>query len=346
MLHELAERVSLWLDADRKVVLVRAVETWGFGSRHTDEVLLVDDTGDIAGRVGGTSASGRIRDELGATMLGHEPSGAQFVTADVSRVEAAGEGLTCGGAVRALAQRIDTAPPLLWEALKRREPVVLVATASEGLEPPPWAVITSDSVAGDLDAFGSESDVAALAVELLAAGTAARRVVDLDGVELLVELFAPTPRLLIVGLGELSEALDHQGRLLGWDVTASDELDDVLRQLSPLGPGDALVVLSHDAALDVPVITGAWARRLGYIGALGSRRTQQARRDRLIDSGATDGQVDGIFGPVGLDLGARTPAETALSVFAEIVAHRSHRDAAPLRSHQGPIHLQTAADQI
>ena len=104
-------------------------------------MLLVAGDGAIAGRLGGVSASGRIRDELGATMLGDLPTGTRFVTAEVSRLEATHEGLTCGGTVHAIAQRLDPAPDLLWDALDRREPVVLITAATDvGL--PPWLVVT------------------------------------------------------------------------------------------------------------------------------------------------------------------------------------------------------------
>jgi xanthine dehydrogenase accessory factor len=340
VLHELAAAASQWLASGREIVLVRGVETWGFGSRNTDEVLLVDDLGHMLGRVGGQSASGRIRDDLGATMVGDSPCGACFVTAEVSSREATAEGLTCGGTVRAIAQRLDHAPSLLWDMLLRGEPVVLATTAAPSDDAPPWFVVSAGRTAGDAALLGGEEEAAATARAFLAAGTPDRRIVPVAGTEMLVELFAPTPRLLVVGRGELADALGQQGRLLGWDVTDTERGDEALGRIADLGSGDALVVLSHDAAIDAPAIAAALERRVGYIGALGSRRTQEARRQRLTDRDVAADAIATIFGPVGLDLGARTPAETALSVCAEIVAHRSGRSGAPLRSQDGPIHLQ------
>ena len=343
MLHELADEASQWLDSGHEVVLVRGVQTWGFGSRHSGEVLLVDDQGRTLGRIGGPSASGRIRDELGATMLGDSPCGSRAVTAEVSSLEATTEGLTCGGTVRALAQRIDHAPPLLWQSLAQAEPVVLMTTVDASDDAPPWWVVTRAQSGGDATGLGPVDGLTDLARGLLAAGTPTRTIATVDGSEVLVELFAPRPHLLVVGRGELADALAEQGRLLGWDISDTDQADDAIARVGTLGAGDALVMLSHDGAIDAPVMSAALRRGLGYIGALGSRRTQDARRRRLADIGVDADAIATIYGPVGLDLGSRTPAETALSVFAEIVAHRSGRSGAPLRSHDGPIHLQPSA---
>ena len=104
-----------------------------------------------------------------------------------------------------------------------------------------------------------------------------------------------------------------------------------------LRPSDALVVLSHDPAVDTPALAAALRSGEPYVGALGSRHTQSARRQRLAAIGVPDAACDRIHGPVGLDLGARTPEEVALAVCAEILAHRSGRDAASLRAGTGPI---------
>src|SRR5262249_17247147 len=154
--------------------------------------------------------------------------------------------------------------------------------------------------------------------------------------DILLELFAPTPRLVIVGAGELADALARQGALLGWEVRATADVGASLTEVAGLGPADAGVVLSHDADIDAPTMAAAFDRRVGYVGALGSRRTQAARRQRLLERGIADALIDTVHGPVGLDLGARTPAETALAVFAEIVTVRSGRSASSLRDVDTP----------
>jgi xanthine dehydrogenase accessory factor len=115
-----------------------------------------------------------------------------------------------------------------------------------------------------------------------------------------------------------------------WPEQGYEEID--------LRPEDAVVVLTHDPKLDDPAITGALRRAAGYIGALGSRRTQDKRRERLIAAGVDADDLQRVAGPVGLDIGAHTPEETALSILAEIVAHRAGRDGGRLRGASGRIH--------
>ena len=105
-----------------------------------------------------------------------------------------------------------------------------------------------------------------------------------------------------------------------------------------LGPRDAVCVLTHDAKFDVPAITSALRTRVGYIGAMGSRRTHATRSDRLREEGVTNDELDRILAPIGIDIGARSPEETAVSICAEIIALRTGRVAASLRDGEGPIH--------
>jgi xanthine dehydrogenase accessory factor len=108
---------------------------------------------------------------------------------------------------------------------------------------------------------------------------------------------------------------------------------------SELSTRDAVCILTHDPKFDVPAIAGALATRVGYIGVMGSRRTHDRRLERLAESGISDpSQLDRLMSPIGLDLGARTPEETAISICAEIIATRTGRGARPLREASGPIH--------
>lgn len=178
-------------------------------------------------------------------------------------------------------------------------------------------------------------------------------------VTVFVESFAPAPRMIIFGAVDFTAALARAGKLLGFRVTVCDArpvfatpqrfpmADEVVndwpdRYLATvadrLGPRDAVCVLTHDTKFDVPAIVGAVATGVGYIGAMGSRRTHAARVTRLLEAGLSDGDVARVMAPIGLDIGSRTPEETAVAVCAEIIANRSGVAVPNLRDGSGPIH--------
>jgi xanthine dehydrogenase accessory factor len=165
--------------------------------------------------------------------------------------------------------------------------------------------------------------------------------------------------MIVFGAVDFTAALVTAAKLLGYRVTVCDaravfatrqrfpDADDVVndwpdRHLAKvgaeLGPRDAVCVLTHDAKFDVPALVAALATDAGYIGAMGSRRTHADRVARLRDAGIDDAGVERIMAPIGLDLGARTPEETAISICAEIIARRTGRGAPSLRDTEGPIH--------
>jgi xanthine dehydrogenase accessory factor len=183
-----------------------------------------------------------------------------------------------------------------------------------------------------------------------------------DGFEVFIESFAPAPQMVIFGAVDFTAALVKAAKVLGYRVTVCDArpvfatrarfplADEVVndwpdRYLDAhggnLGPRDAVCVLTHDAKFDVPAITAAVRTGVGYIGAMGSRRTTQTRNVRLTEAGLSDAQIARVMGPIGIDIGARTPEETAISIVAEIIAVRTGRPVASLRDADGPIHRAT-----
>jgi xanthine dehydrogenase accessory factor len=200
-------------------------------------------------------------------------------------------------------------------------------------------------------------------------------------VAVFVESFAPPPRMLVFGAVDFTRALVRVAKVLGYHVTVCDarevfatrvrfpEADEVVvdwpdRLLRRVGPAlttrDAVCVLTHDAKFDVPALVAALDTGAGYIGAMGSRRTHAERLVRLREALAASGEsgpglregdgdlsarLDRIRAPIGLDIGARTPEETAVSICAEVIADRTGRsvDVRPLRTTSGPIHRPTVA---
>jgi xanthine dehydrogenase accessory factor len=178
-------------------------------------------------------------------------------------------------------------------------------------------------------------------------------------VEVFIESFAPPPRMIIFGAVDFTAALARAAKLLGYRVTVCDAravfatpqrfpmADEVvndwphrylLKAGEELGPRDAVCVLTHDHKFDVPAITAALETGVGYIGAMGSRRTHAGRLKRLEGEGIDRAALDRVMAPIGLDLGARTPEETAISICAEIIALRTGRTVSSLRDTEGAIH--------
>jgi xanthine dehydrogenase accessory factor len=181
---------------------------------------------------------------------------------------------------------------------------------------------------------------------------------------LFVEAFVPPPRMVVFGAIDFSAALVRVAQVLGFRVTVcdarpvfatrlrfptADEVvvdwpDRLLARIGPaLGPRDAVCVLTHDAKFDVPAVLAALATDVGYIGALGSRRTHAERLLRLEEAGVDGDALVRLRSPIGLDLGARTPEETAVAICAEIIADQTGSRPAPLSETDGPIHRRPFA---
>ena len=146
----------------------------------------------------------------------------------------------------------------------------------------------------------------------------------------------PVPSVLVVGTGAIGDALVAQAALLGWTAHQTTDLIEARTAVAAFSDADVLVLLDHDAAFDAVLLDGL-RRGRGFVGALGSRHTQAARRERLLAAGLTDDDLAAVHGPVGLDLGARTPAETAVSIVAQVIAVRAGRAAGALVGTEGRI---------
>jgi xanthine dehydrogenase accessory factor len=185
------------------------------------------------------------------------------------------------------------------------------------------------------------------------------RLLELDGRKVFAEVYGPPPRLLVYGAVDTAEAMCRGAKLLGWTaivadarakfatrerIPSADELivawpEETLAQVAP-DHQTAIVVLTHDDKFDEPALQGALQTDAFYIGALGSRRNQERRRERLLELGVDEESLERIHGPCGLDIGADTQEETALSILAEILAVRAGRGGGPLREAKQRIHVE------
>ena len=347
--------VERWRAAGERVAVATVIRTYRSAPRPAGSVFAVAAGGAMAGSVsGGCVESAVLAEGLDLLERGDGPRLLHYGISD----ELAGDvGLACGGE--------------LWIALEELHPRTAIRRGSRVLAvtgPQAGRRLTYDADAGTIesDLEGALRDVAEAAARQGAA-TARHTSLDLDdGTLLWAEAVAPPPRLVVVGAVDTAEAVCRLAGVLGWRTAVVDprarfatrdrlpSADEIVvawpeqaYAAIALEPADAVVVLTHDPKVDDPALEGALGAGAGYVGALGSRRTQAQRRERLAAAGVPEEDVARIRGPVGLDIGAFTPAETAVSIVAEVIAERSGRAGAPLVETDGRIHPEAeTADRV
>ncbi|MFI5035321.1 MAG: XdhC family protein [Acidimicrobiales bacterium] len=270
----------------------------------------------------------------------------------------------------------------LAECLREERPVIVAtviqsAAVPEGAvaDPPALgaAILFSPSIGVEGSLGNGELDriVTRDADAVLAAGQSFTRhygsggETGLDDVTVFMDVFSPPPRMIIFGAVDFTRSLVKVAKVMGYRVTVCDsrrvfattkrfpEADEVIVQwpdeylatvADRLGPNDAICVLTHDHKFDVPAIATALDTRVGYLGAMGSRKTHAERIERLLERGVDPARMQRIMAPIGLDIGARTPEETAIAICAEIIALRANTPVNSLRDSQGPIHTTALLD--
>ncbi|HLM27920.1 MAG TPA: XdhC/CoxI family protein [Thermoleophilaceae bacterium] len=357
-----------WLRDGRRVVSATLVERIGSAPLDPGAQMLVDDRTNIEGSVTGGCVEGALVEEAQRILDGGEP---RLVTYGVSDEEAADVGLMCGGTVRVFVheQDDDAVGPLgaVAGARASEEPVAL-ATMIEGGSAGAKMAVLADGVVGSLrgtdlldhsvarDARG-QLDEGISRIRRYGAGG------ELMGSELVVyiQAFASWPRMVIFGAIDFSAEMAKVASEIGYRVTICDarapfvssprfsraaevvvDWPDRYLDGQELGPRDVVLVFTHDAKFDEPALMGALATGAGYVGALGSRQTQARRVERLRAAGLDDEAIARIHAPCGLDIGARTPPETVVSILAEVIAVRTGRAGESLARSSGPIHPEGA----
>ncbi|MEU7339341.1 XdhC/CoxI family protein [Streptomyces sp. NPDC007074] len=370
---DLADELLRWAEEGRDFAVATVVSVGGSAPRGPGAALAVDGHGTAVGSVSGGCVEGAVYDLCvqalrdGRTVLerfGHSDSDAFAV------------GLTCGGVIEVLVTPVRAEGPgrKVFEAAlgaaARGEPaaVVRVARGPAGLLGRALLVrpgeTSGPAVEGGLGGPPALDGTAAdEARAMLTAGRTGTVGLSEDGsrcpggVTLFVESSVPPPRLIVFGAVDFATALVRVGKFLGYHVTVCDarpvfatrvrfpEADDIVvdwphRYLRRTGTDErtVLCVLTHDAKFDVPLLEAALRMPAAFIGAMGSRRTHEDRERRLREAGLTGRELSRLRSPIGLDLGARTPEETALSIAAEIVAAREGGTGTPLTGSRTPIH--------
>ncbi|NNN10734.1 MAG: hypothetical protein HKL83_02600 [Acidimicrobiaceae bacterium] len=310
-----------------EAVFVRVVAMTGFGGRESGEILLISNESKW-GRLFGDDLGNEFYDR--ARQAGSSSSKAEFFEWPIGDSKAVELGLACGGVATIGSHIVSSLPLEFLDALARRIPVTLVT----GGEPQKAAVIVGVRNEVQLVTSGYPVNVLDRAKEVHSRSLDFVERISFEGSDFLIESYAPPSLALVVGTGTLARAVESQFRMVGMEVSTSDSGGDALEIAQSLGPNDALILLSHDHDLTTPIATAVLETSLEtYIGSLGSRHTQQERRKRLANFDLSAS----FFGPVGFDLGSRTPSETALAICAEFLAYRNQRAGRSLRDTQGPI---------
>ena len=312
-MYDIADTVLAWQAQGRDVTVAVLVETRGISSVEPGAALAWTD-GSTAGPLAGLAAP-----VVAAAAEGARDDG--LIDVPIDAMQAAGAGLACGGVLTLLVRPAEEFPMQLWHGLVERHPLCLVARGDE------IEVFTPDTIRA-ATSFGDDVG------RLFGRGTTAATRID-GGVAV---AYWPVPSLVVVGDGLIAAALQAQAALLGWSAAVVGDVAGSTTALAAMNRSDAVIVLSHDRAVDGPVLRAALAAPVGYVGALGSRRTQAARREWLTADGVDAAAQQRIHGPAGLDLDAHTPAEIAVSIVAEILAERAGASATSLRERSGPVH--------
>ncbi|AKU16652.1 XdhC family protein [Luteipulveratus mongoliensis] len=368
VLPELAEH---WR-AGRPVAVATVVSTSSSAPRPAGTSMVVLPAGDVLGSVSGGCVDGDAYEQATEVLRSRAPVLRHY---GVSDSNAFAVGLTCGGTIEVFTQYVD-AESAPWfgevaDAVAAGTPVA-VATVVADREPGRVGrcLVVSPDTGLDVGGLGSvrlDEAVARAADGLLRDGASGTLTFGPDGEQgdatrVFVWTAMPAPRMLVFGANEFATALAGMGSFMGYRVTACDArpvfatpsrfpaADEVvakwphryLAEESEAGRLDdrtVICVLTHDPKFDVPVLEVALRLpHVAYVGAMGSRLTHTDRLDRLREAGLSEGQLARLSSPLGLDLGARTPAETAVSIAAEILALRSGASGARLSAHSGPIH--------
>ena len=350
--------------------LATVTATWSSAPRGAGAAMLVLGDGTTVGSVSGGCVEGAVYEEAKDVVESGVPTLERY---GVSDDDAFAVGLTCGGILDVFVEAVsrESFPELgeVAESVARHEPVAVV-TCVAGPEDRVGRrlVVWPDRSSGTLGLQRLDDAVADDARGMLAAGRTGMLHVGHDGerrgddLSLFVNAFAPAARMVVFGAIDFAAAVARVGAFLGYRVTVCDarpvfatasrfpSADEVvvswphqyLRAEAEAGRVDArtvLCVLTHDPKFDVPLLEVALRLpEVGYIGAMGSRRTHDDRLERLREAGVTEKEIDRLSSPIGLDLGARTPEETAISIAAEIIAGRWGGSGERLAGIGGPIH--------
>ena len=366
-MHDVLDEVSRLYESGDRFALATVVGTWSSAPRQPGAAMVVSTAGEPTGSVSGGCVEGAVYELAQEVMASGD---AVLQRYGVSDDDAFAVGLTCGGIIDVFVEPVDPAAyaqlPAVVASVRAHEPVAVATVVggpgNVGAHLAVWADVDRPAEGG----LGSQRLDDAVADDvrgMLDHGTTGLLRIGPDGerrqdeLTVFVQSFAPPPRMLVFGAIDFAAAVARVGKFLGYRVTVCDarpvfatarrfpEADEVVvewphRYLrsTAVDARTVICVLTHDPKFDVPLLEVALQTDAAYIGAMGSRRTHDDRLARLREEGVSEEALARLASPIGLDIGARTPEETAVSIAAEIVAHRWGGSGARLTETTGPIH--------
>jgi xanthine dehydrogenase accessory factor len=364
-LRDILDQITKWWDSGETFGLATVVNTFRSAPRDPGAALAVSGGGEVVGSVSGGCVEGAVYELAQEVCESGQPV---LQTYGISDDTAFDVGLTCGGIIELFVEPVSRERFLglgdVAAAIRDEVPVAVATVISGPGMLGARRIIRADAATGTLGA-GDRLDEAVDddARGMLAQGlTGVRHYGEhgerrLDDLSVFVQSFAPPPRMLVFGAIDFAAAVARAGKFLGYRVTVCDarpifatnarfpDADEVIvdwphRYLAktPIDSRTVICVLTHDPKFDVPVLEVALRTPAGYIGAMGSRRTHDDRLARLREAGLTEDELARLRSPIGLDLGARTPEETAVSVAAELIQLRWGGSGQPLTDTSGRIH--------
>ncbi|MFD4861532.1 XdhC family protein [Streptomyces atratus] len=364
-MRELLSELRAWHDAGTAFALATVVSVRGSAPRAPGAMMAVTADGAVAGSVSGGCVEGAVYEVAGEVLATGSP---QLQTYGISDDEAFGVGLTCGGTIEVFVRSFASAADRdrlreVADSIGRGEPVAVATVISGEAEPGACLVVRARTTQGTLGDEGLDSAVTDDARGLLAQGATGALRYGAHGerrmqeVSVFVQTYAPPPRMLVFGAIDHAAATARMGSFLGYRVTVCDArpafatrdrfptADEVIcawphtyLRATDIDERTVICVLTHDPKFDVPLLVAALRTPAAYIGVMGSRRTHLDRAARLREAGVDAAELARLASPVGLDLGARTPEETAVSIAAEIIQHRWGGTGRPLGELTGAIH--------
>ncbi|MGI5429531.1 XdhC family protein [Streptomyces sp. CA-179760] len=366
---DIAEELNRWVGQGRDFAVATVVAVGGSAPRQPGAALAVDAEGTAIGSVSGGCVEGAVYELCGQALRDGETVLERFGYSDD---DAFAVGLTCGGVIDILVTPVRAADPVrpvvaaALTAVAQGDAAAVARIVSGPSELMGRALLVRPDGSRD-GGFGAHPEldrtVAAEAGAFLDAGRTGTLEIGERGsrcgapLTVLVESSVPAPRMIVFGAIDFASALVRMGKFLGYHVTVCDarpvfatrtrfpEADEIVvdwphryLERTDVDARTVLCVLTHDAKFDVPLLRLALRLPVAYVGAMGSRRTHLDRNARLREVGVTDLELSRLHSPIGLDLGARTPEETALSIASEIVAGRRGGSGVSLTGAHTPIH--------